>query len=122
VLVLGAWLLSQRYPGVLGQLFDDTSKAYARQLDALSPGASQHIWALSIVSQMGLFFRYGLLWLIPNVGWMSIDLRPAFPLSLASRRPSPRCWPTWACWPPRPGWCCRSDVLGLIGLCLLFPL
>jgi hypothetical protein len=72
---------------------------------------------------MGLFFRYGLLWLIPNVGWMSIDLRPAFPLSLASAQAiasvlaylgllAASAWLVLR----------RSDVLGLIGLCLLFPL
>jgi tetratricopeptide (TPR) repeat protein len=29
-----------------------------------------------------LFFKYGFLWIVPNVQWMSIDLRPVFPLSL----------------------------------------
>ena len=123
VLGIGALLLSLRYPDVLGQLFDETSKAYARQLETLSPGVTGKVWALSIANQMGLFFRYGLLWLIPNVGWMSIDLRPAFPLSLLSVEALTSIL-AYLGLLAASAWLVvrRSDVLGLIGLCLLFPL
>lgn len=69
---------------LIGQLFDAQSVAFAQQLEALRPGITQQIFPLSILNQAGLFFAYGLLWIVPYVGWMSIDLRPAFPLGFAS--------------------------------------
>lgn len=84
VLVLGlavAWLLTV-YGGIVGQTFDDASRAYVRQLEALQPGVSDHVYALSVANQLQLFFKYGLSWFFPNVLWMSIDMRPPFPLEL----------------------------------------
>ena len=63
---------------------DDTSWAYVHQLEKLYPGITQSIYPLSLLNQAKLFFQYGLLWLLPNVQWMAIDLRPAFPLSFTS--------------------------------------
>lgn len=42
--------------------------------DDLGPWA----YPLSIITQCGLFFRYVLLWLVPNVNWMSIDMHVPF--------------------------------------------
>ena len=114
-------LLYSRYGSIVGTVFDETSRAYALQLEQQQPGISKQLYLLSIINQATLFFRYGLLWLLPYVGWMSIDIRPAFPLTL------------W-------GWHMvgalawmgtliagaglvirRSDALGLVGLCLLMP-
>lgn len=111
------------YSGVIGQLFDAQSQAFAQQLEVLRPGITQQMFPLSILNQAALFFAYGLLWLIPYVGWMSIDLRPAFPLGFVSS------WhvvgalgyfivlggATWLLLR-------RSGVLSLVGLLLLFPL
>ncbi len=69
---------------LIGRLFDAQSMAFAQQLEALRPGITQHLFPLSILNQAGLFFAYGLLWMLPYAGWMSIDLRPAFPLGFAS--------------------------------------
>ena len=69
---------------LIGQLFDAQSIAFAQQLEALRPGVTQQVFPLSILNQAALFFHYGLLWVLPYVGWMSIDLRPAFPLGFAS--------------------------------------
>lgn len=63
---------------------DDTSWAYVHQLEKLYPGITQSIYPLSLLNQAKLFFHYGLLWLLPNVQWMAIDLRPEFPLSFTS--------------------------------------
>ncbi len=60
--------------------FDETSGAYLSQLNALHPGFAQHAYGLSILNQAALFFAYGALWLLPNPGWLAMDLRPAFPL------------------------------------------
>ncbi|TWG38857.1 tetratricopeptide (TPR) repeat protein [Acidovorax delafieldii] len=72
------------YGNVVGRLFDEQSLAFAQQLEALQPGVTQRMFPLSILNQAALFFAYGLLWVVPYVGWMSIDLRPAFPLGFAS--------------------------------------
>lgn len=72
------------YGAVVGRLFDAQSQAFAQQLEALQPGVTQLMFPLSILNQAALFFAYGLLWLVPYVGWMSLDLRPAFPLGFAS--------------------------------------
>ncbi|CAB5664462.1 Predicted O-linked N-acetylglucosamine transferase, SPINDLY family [Delftia tsuruhatensis] len=108
---------------LVGQIFDEQSLGYARQLEALHPGITSRIYPLSILNEAALFFAYGFLWAVPYVGWMSVDLRPAFPLGLGS------VWhlagalgylallacSVWALL-KRPG------VMGLVALCLLFPL
>ncbi|MDP3520547.1 MAG: tetratricopeptide repeat protein [Hydrogenophaga sp.] len=111
------------YPHLLGEVFDETSRQLVAQLDRQRPGAATQIFPLSLLNQAALFFYYGFLWLVPAVGWMSIDMRPPFPLTLTSL--------------PHIGgaiayivvlllavWAVlrRSDIWGFIGLCLLFPL
>lgn len=72
------------YSEVLGRPFDAQSIAFVQQLDAHYPGTAQRIYALSIFNEAGLFLAYGLRWLVPYAGWMSVDMRPAFPVSFAS--------------------------------------
>ena len=72
------------YDNVLGRLFDPRSVDFAKQLESLSPGITQRMYPLSILNEAALFFAYGFLWFFPNVMWMSLDLRPAFPLSFAA--------------------------------------
>ncbi len=79
----GAFLIT-RYGEIVGKAFDATSQAYVTQLAALSPGIEGKVFLLSIVNQMWLFFRYEMLWFLPYVGWMSVDLRPPFPLAATS--------------------------------------
>jgi len=76
----GSALYSQ-YSHLIGNLFDLFSQTYAQQLEAMQPGIRQHLYPLSILNQASLFFHYGFLWFVPFVGWMSIDLRPEFPVS-----------------------------------------
>lgn len=68
----------------MGKVFDPRSVALVQQLEAMRPGITGLIYPLSILNEAALFFAYGLLWLIPNVQWMSVDLRPAFPLGFGS--------------------------------------
>ncbi|NBS46114.1 MAG: tetratricopeptide repeat protein [Betaproteobacteria bacterium] len=70
------------YRDFLGTAFDERSQAYLRQLEALQPGITAKAHGLSVANQAWLFFRYGLFWWFPNVLDMSLDLRPAFPLSM----------------------------------------
>lgn len=122
-LVLGGagLVLYSRYSSILGTVFDETSRAFVVQLEQQQPGISQNIFPLSIINQASLFFQYGFLWLAPIVGWMSIDIRPAFPLALQSwQLAGALAWlatlalGAWLVWR-------RSDALGLLGLCLLIP-
>jgi len=76
-----AAVLLQVYANILGTVFDVDSRLYAVQLEAMKPGISKQLFPLSILNQAALFFAYGFLWLVPNVQWMSVDLRPAFPLA-----------------------------------------
>ena len=84
LLAVVAGVLFGFYGDLVGKLIDPRSIALARQLEALRPGIGGHIYALSVLNEAALFFVYGLFWFVPNVLWMSIDLRPAFPLSLAA--------------------------------------
>jgi len=114
-------ILYNRYGNIVGSVFDETSRAFAVQLEQQQPGISQHLYPLSLINQTGLFFKYGLMWLVPYVGWMSIDIRPAFPLSLISA--SLIGGVAWLCQLLGSAWLVlrRSDVWGLAGLGLLMP-
>ena len=72
------------YGELIGKLFDQRSLDFAQQLERLSPGITQRMYPLSILNEAALFFAYGFLWFAPNVMWMSVDMRPAFPLSYAA--------------------------------------
>jgi len=41
-------------------------------------------YPLSVITQCGLFFKYLLLWVLPNTAWTSIDMRETFVRSLVS--------------------------------------
>ena len=69
------------YGELIGKLFDQRSLDFAQQLERLSPGITRRMYPLSILNEAALFFAYGFLWFAPNVMWMSVDMRPAFPLS-----------------------------------------
>ena len=74
-------LLWPRYGYMLGAPIDEYSRVYIEQLGKLSPEAKQHAFALSILNESYLFFQYGLRWLLPYEGWMSIAMRPPFPIA-----------------------------------------
>ena len=121
LLVVMAAVFYSRYGAIIGTVFDENSRAFATQLEQQQPGTNQHLYPLSLINQAGLFFRYGLIWLLPYVGWMSIDLRPAFPLSLISVDLLGVV--AWLSLLLGAAWLVlrRSDVWGLVGLCLLMP-
>lgn len=122
VIAVAAFLL-RTYGSIIGTAFDESSRLYVQQLEALRPGISSQLFLLSILNQAELFFRYGFLWFAPNIEWMSIDLRPAFPLALGS-------FPhllgavgfvallAGSAWLLLRG----SGMSAFFGLCLLFPL
>jgi tetratricopeptide (TPR) repeat protein len=83
--------------------------------------AAERLHLRSIVTQGYLFFRYLLLWLVPNVGWMSIDLQYPLASSLFA-------WPesagfvAFCLYPIAAAWLLlRRGRAGLVGLGLLWP-
>lgn len=116
-------LMLMSYGKIIGAPFDELSQIYMLQLKAIDPAIEARIWPLSILNQAALFFYYGFLWFVPNIQWMSIDIRPPFPLSFAA-------WPqlagalgyvvifVLAVWQVLK----RSGVAGFAGMCALFPL
>jgi len=122
LLLVTAAPLYRHFGALIGAAFDDTSRAYVLELERLSPGVSGQLYLLSIVNQATRFFHYGLLWFIPDVTRMSIDIRPEFPLS-------------WWGWPHTAAalgyvavlggsaWLLsrRSGAVGLAGLCIHIP-
>jgi hypothetical protein len=77
-------LLVAHYGEIIGKPFDQYSRIYLAQLSALGADVDKNAFALSIVNQAYLFFKYGFHWFAPHGAWMSIDLRPPFPVSLWS--------------------------------------
>lgn len=80
VLAGAAALILQTRGNLIGEVFDDISRAMAQQLEALRPGITQDLYSLSILNQATLFWRYGMTWFLPLPSFMSIDIRPTFPL------------------------------------------
>ena len=114
--------LSSVFGSILGVAFDTASRLYVQQLEVLSPGISGKLFPLSVFNQAALFFHYGFLWFVPNVQWMSIDLRPGFPLSLWAF-PQAAGVMGFAALVAASAWLLhrRSRQLSLLGLCLLCP-
>ena len=81
---IALWLLTGLFPHLLGRPFDALSREFVLQLEQISPGSAENAWPLSILNQMSLFPRYLVLWMAPWTGWMSVDLRPTFPLGFMS--------------------------------------
>jgi len=110
------------YGGLIGQVFDDQSRAYVLQLQGLQPDIGERMFPLSILNQAALFWGYGLRWLLPLPQWLSIDLRPAFPLSFAAWQLAGAV--AWLAVLLASGWLLlrRSGAASLVGLLLLLPL
>jgi len=65
---IALFTIAQR-KGVIGHLYEVYS-------DEMLQGVSrENAYGLSVLTQCWLFFKYGLLWLLPNPAWMSIDMR-----------------------------------------------
>ena len=74
-----AIFVTLRSMGVIGGVYEDAFDAIAAQIEAASgEDISRQPLVLSAVTQAGLFFKYLGLWLWPEPGAMSIDLRVDF--------------------------------------------
>lgn len=74
-LVIGL-LVILRAKGVFGTPYEPMAADLFKQEGVTANTPALHV--LSIFTQAGLFFKYLLLWLLPNPAWMSIDMRVPF--------------------------------------------
>ena len=114
VLIVAGEVVQPREPPASGA----TQANHELAPSSTDPG---HARARSAVTQAHLFFRYWFLWLVPDVRWMSIDLR----LPLA---PGLTVWPdtagavAFAGYPVVAAWLLmKRGRVGLIGFGLLWP-
>lgn len=82
---------------------------------------SPDIYLLSIATQAGLFFKYVLLWLIPNPAWMSADMRETLVPSIKSWQSvigaiAFLAYGTGSLW-----LLCKRGRVGLLGFAMLYP-
>ena len=105
--------------GVLGTAYEPMATEGFAQQNIVATGANLQL--LSVMTQAGLFFKYLLLWILPNPAWMSVDMREPFVSSLGA----------WQGWLGAGGFVLygllalrllwRGGAWGLAGLALLYP-
>ena len=105
--------------GVLGSQYEFFAYLRLEQYGLVASTPMLHL--LSVLTQAGLFFKYLLLWALPNPAWMSVDMRGHFLTSLAE----------WQGWVGALGFILYGVVayrlllrprwIGLAGLALLYP-
>jgi tetratricopeptide (TPR) repeat protein len=88
-----AVLVTLKLKGLLGAAYEPFGEAAVRQLAESERAVHGHqdqlpggraLYPLSVLNQATLFFRYLGTWLLPYPGWMSADVRTAFPQQLGS--------------------------------------
>jgi len=79
-----AVLVTLRVQGVFGVAYEPMAESMFNQQNIVASVPVLHV--LSALTQAGLFFKYLGLWLVPNVAWMSVDMREQFIVSLADWR------------------------------------
>jgi len=120
LLILIGLELVVRTQGILGMVYEPHAQ-FILSGDSLALVRFGMMHILSIVNQGFLFFKYLLLWMLPNTAWMSFDLQSVFPSSIFS-------WPqilgfAFFCIYPFVGITlvlCRGRR-GLCGFALLYP-
>jgi tetratricopeptide (TPR) repeat protein len=108
--------------GVLGTAYEPFAADVFTHLESRRGAFDAALaYPLSVVNQATLFFRYLLTWLLPWPGWMSVDVRTAFPQALVG-------WPhaagflAWLAYPVGAAWLLlQRRRLGLLGFALLYP-
>ncbi len=105
--------------GVLGSPYEEMAASLFEQQGIVASTPMLHL--LSALTQAGLFFKYLLLWLLPNVSWMSVDMREPF---IAT-------WTDWYGWLGLSAFIVygftatrlllRGGMKGLVGFALLYP-
>ncbi|OIR15957.1 lipoprotein NlpI [mine drainage metagenome] len=117
--LLVAVLVTLRARGIFGTPYEPMAAELFEQQGVLAGTPELHL--LSMLTQTGLFFKYLLLWLLPNVSWMSVDMREPFVAN----------WADWNAWIGLLAFTVygaaairlllRGGTKGLIGFALLYP-
>lgn len=112
-------LLVLRAKGVLGAPYEPMAAFLFEQQGLVASTPMLHL--LSALTQAGLFFKYLLLWLLPNPAWMSVDMREHFISGLGE-------WQGWAGGLAFIAYgvlafrlLLRGGIKGLLGFALLYP-
>jgi len=112
-------LVILRAKGVFGTPYEPMAAALFEQQGIVESTPMLHL--LSVLTQAGLFFKYLLLWWLPNPAWMSVDMREPFVSSVGE-------WRGWlglaaflAYGLMAVRWLLRGGTKGLIGFALLYP-
>ncbi len=79
-----AILLLSRTQGIIGVSYEADASTLMSMQEVDIKHVDVHL--LSILTQMGLYFKYLWLWIVPNPAWMSVDIRENILLSLDSWR------------------------------------
>lgn len=108
-----------RAKGVFGTPYEAMAANLFKQEGIVESTPMLHL--LSVMTQSGLFFKYLLLWILPDPSWMSIDMRETFVPS----------WLSWQGWLGVTGFAAygalgfwllfRPRWAGLAGLAMLYP-
>ena len=64
--------------GLLGAVYEVSAAGMLEKIEVTNP------YPLSVLTQSFLFFKYWLLWLVPDPAWMSVDMREPFAENLFS--------------------------------------
>ena len=72
---IAAWVIFEKL-GILGHSYEELAAPLISLRDLNE--SPQMLWLLSVVTQAALYFKYLGLTLIPNPGWMSVDMRVPF--------------------------------------------
>ena len=115
-----ALLVVSMVKGVLGVAYEPYALEMIKEAQDAG-GADTLAYPLSVFTQTYLFFKYMFLWVIPNVRWMSLDMREPLATSLLA-------WPYLAallgatCYTVAAlGMVLRGGRIGLVGWLLLYP-
>jgi tetratricopeptide (TPR) repeat protein len=110
-----------RSKGVLGSPYEPLAVDMLRQMAEKNKTAMEHPYLLSVITQSWLYFKYLFLWILPNITWMSVDMREPFATNALS-------WPftlgaiAFLLWPVAGIWLLlKRGNRGLTGFAMLFP-
>jgi tetratricopeptide (TPR) repeat protein len=111
-----------RSKGVLGAPYEIYAQAMLAQMAENRGGVMpEHVYALSVISQAYLYFKYLLVWLIPAPNWLAIDLRQHFPTQIISL-PEMIGFVAFLIYPVIAfHWLRKGGQRGLVGFALLAP-
>lgn len=112
-------LVILRAKGVFGTPYEAMAAALFEQQGIVESTPMLHL--LSVLTQAGLFFKYLLLWWLPNPAWMSVDMREPFVSSVGE-------WRGWLGFAAFLAYglmavrlLLRGGATGLVGFALLYP-